>query len=148
MIESEKGFTLIELLVTLSILSILLLLPIITLPNLASTTHQADLMAKQLKEDLLLAQQLAMSTGRQTYVRVDNQLQEYAIRFSFSEVYLKRTYLENGMSIEPNTLSISSISFLANGHPTHSGSFILRIDDIRYRYTIYLGKGMISYKKL
>ncbi len=52
MTKTASGFTLIEVLVSLSILSILLLLPIMTLPNLTSTSHQADLAAKQLKEDL------------------------------------------------------------------------------------------------
>lgn len=146
--QSETGFTLVELLVTLSILSILLLLPALTLPNLSSTSHQAAFTAKQLKEDLLLAQHLAMATGRQTYVRMDNQKLEYVIRYSVFDVYLERPYVGEEMFIETSSLGLSSISFLANGHPSQSGSFILQIGDIRYRYTIYLGKGMISYKKL
>lgn len=148
MIMNEKGFTLIETLIALSILSILLLLPMITLPNFSANSYEAPLSAKQLKEDLLLAQHLAMSTGRQTFVRIDNTNRKYVIRFSALDVYLERPYINEQMFIELVTLEQSSISFLENGHPSQSGSFILKMGDQHFRFTIYLGKGAISYTKL
>ncbi len=144
----EKGFTLVETIITLSILSILLLLPFISFPSTLTNDSQAALTAKQLKEDLLLAQHVAMSTGKQTFFRIDNAKKEYVIRFTITDIYLERAYSSEDMFIELITLEQSSLSFLANGHPSRSGSFILHVGDSRYRFTIYLGKGMIHYRKL
>src|SRR5690625_263356 len=107
MCMDEKGFTLIETLIVLSILSILLLLPLFTFPTVTSTTHQAPFIANQLKEDILLAQQVALSTGKQTYVRMDNIREEYVIRHSVTDIYLKRKYAEKDMFIEPGSLDLS-----------------------------------------
>ncbi|GAE36296.1 hypothetical protein JCM9157_3457 [Halalkalibacter akibai JCM 9157] len=52
------------------------------------------------------------------------------------------------MTFEFMTISPSTISFLANGHPSRSGTFLLRIGDHRYTFTVYLGKGVVTYKKL
>lgn len=146
--HNEKGFTLLEMLVTLSIFSILLLLPLVTIPKMHSTYFHAAAIAKQLKTDLLLAQQLALSTGREVQVRFDNANKEYVIRFSTVDVYMRRRYLNEEMFIELVTIDRPTLSFLANGHPSRVGTFILQVGAYRFRFTIYLGKGMIYYRSL
>ncbi|MFC0470967.1 competence type IV pilus minor pilin ComGD [Halalkalibacter kiskunsagensis] len=146
--KCQSGYTLIELLVTLSTLSILLLIPAIMLPNLSNSSHEADLVAQQLKEEIQLAQHVAMSTGRETFVRLDNNAKEFIIRFSIFEVYSITPYQHPDMLVETINLEPSAIAFLPNGHPKRSGSFLLRIGKHRYQYTVYLGKGMVSYKKI
>ncbi|NEU29635.1 prepilin-type N-terminal cleavage/methylation domain-containing protein [bacterium LRH843] len=142
--DKEKGFTLLETLVALSILSILLLIPTITFPNLSAESKQAALIAKQVKDDLLLAQHVAMSTGRSVSVAFDDKQQTYTIRFHTNDIY--RTSAHKSILYERVNLG-STITFLGNGHPSQSGTFFLWIGDTRFRYTIYLGKGMISYTK-
>jgi competence protein ComGD len=143
----NSGYTLIEVLLVLSILSILLSLPLITFPNLKQTSREADLIAKQIQEQFLLAQQVAMSTGRHTFIRVDNTSKEFLIRFSPYDDYSVTPYQHPDMFFEAMTISPSTVSFLANGHPSRSGTFMLAIGPYRYTFTIYLGKGMITYKK-
>lgn len=144
---NEKGYTLLEMLLVLSIFSILLLLPIITIPKLDNTPIDAIAVAEQLKNDLLLAQQVAMATGKQTFFRTDNDKKEYVIRFSLTDVYSRHPYVRDDMHIQFVTLNYT-FSFLANGHPSHSGTFILHVGEQKFRFTIYLGKGMIFYQQL
>ncbi|WP_332697911.1 competence type IV pilus minor pilin ComGD [Halalkalibacter lacteus] len=146
--QRQSGYTLIELLVTLSILSIILLIPSIVLPNLSNSSHEADLIAQQLKEEIQLAQHVAMSNGREVFVRLDNRTKECIIRFGIYEVYSITPFQHPDMAVETISLEPSSIAFLPNGHPKRSGSFLLCIGKHRYQYTVYLGKGMISYKKI
>jgi competence protein ComGD len=146
--QRQSGYTLIELLTTLSIFSIILLIPTIKLPTLSNSSYEADLIAQQVKEEIQLAQHVAMATGREIFVRFDNQKKESIIRFSIYEVYSITAYQHSDMLVETINLEPSKIAFLPNGHPKRSGSFLLRIGKHRYQYTIYLGKGMISYKKI
>ncbi|MCM3715281.1 competence type IV pilus minor pilin ComGD [Halalkalibacter oceani] len=146
--QTPNGFTLIENLVVLSILATLILLPLVRIPHEMSPDYQSDFAAQQIKADLLLAQQVAMSSGRPTSVRFDNTRKEYLIRFSFYDVYLSKAYPLDEMRFEQGSLGTQSIGFLASGHPSRSGSFIIQAGNERYHFTIYLGKGMISYTKL
>ncbi|MFC0561653.1 competence type IV pilus minor pilin ComGD [Halalkalibacter alkalisediminis] len=146
--DSNSGYTLIELLITLSLLSILISLPLVNFPKLHATSQEADIIAKQVQDTLILAQQVAMSTGRATQIRADNSMKELTIRFAPYDDYSVTPYQHPDMTLELLTISPSSIAFLANGHPSRSGTFLLRIGSHRYRFTVYLGKGMITYTKL
>ncbi|MDT8863030.1 competence type IV pilus minor pilin ComGD [Alkalihalobacillus sp. MEB130] len=145
---NESGYTLIEMLLTLSILSILLLISTITLPSLSSNNHEADLIAKQIKEQILLAQHVALTSGRDVTVRPDNNTKEFIIRYHTGDVYLVIPFQHPDMVFESNTLILSAIRFVANGHPRQTGSFLMHIGKNRYQYTIYIGKGMVSYRKM
>ncbi|ARK31432.1 prepilin-type N-terminal cleavage/methylation domain-containing protein [Halalkalibacter krulwichiae] len=146
---NSSGYTLIELLLTLSLLSILISLPLISLPKLNEPTqYEADLIAKQIHEQFLAAQQVAMSTGKRIYIRTDNDRKLFLIRYHALEDYMVIPYQFDNMYFETITLFPNDVSYLANGHPSRSGSFFLVIGQYRYRFTIYLGKGMISYKRL
>ncbi|WP_332632348.1 competence type IV pilus minor pilin ComGD [Halalkalibacter flavus] len=146
--SSSKGYTLIELLITLTILSFILLIPIIKLSNPSSNDHEADLIAKQIKEQILLAQHVAIANGRRVFIRMNNDTKEFSIRYNSFDDYLVIPYQHSDMLFESQTLSLSSVYFHTNGHPGTSGTFQLRIGQNRYRYTIYLGKGMVSYTKM
>ncbi|WP_227938540.1 competence type IV pilus minor pilin ComGD [Alkalihalobacillus deserti] len=146
--HAESGYTLVELLITLSLLSILVSLPLVTFPKLNETSLEADIIAKQVKENLLLAQQVAMSTGRLTQIRTDNSTKEFTIRFAPFDNYSVIPYQHRDMLFESLTISPSSVAFLANGHPSRSGTFLLKVGHHRYTFTIHIGKGMITYRKL
>ncbi|MFA9457246.1 competence type IV pilus minor pilin ComGD [Halalkalibacter sp. APA_J-10(15)] len=141
---TKNGFTLIELLVTLSILLLLLTIPLVLFPSMTNNAFHSDVIARQIKDDLLFAQQTAMSQGRQTYVRFNQNT--YRVQYSVSEVILQRESIPH-LSARSSSLPLQSISFQPSGHPTHSGQFFVTIGEQTYRYTIYLGKGMISYAK-
>lgn len=148
--DKEKGFTLLETLVVLCIISILVSIPLYYYKQPEhSHMYETAFIARQLKEDIILTQQIAMATGRQTYMRVDNFSQTYVIRQSITDEYVKREYPISDMVIRSATLDLSnSISFLPNGHPSRAGAFILHVGETRYMFTIYIGKGAVSYKKL
>ncbi|MCL7749866.1 GspH/FimT family protein [Halalkalibacter sp. MEB205] len=135
-------------LITLSILSFILLIPIIKLSNPSSNDYEADLIAKQIKEQILLAQHVAIANGRRVFIRMNNDTKEFSIRYNSFNDYLVIPYQHSDMVFESQTLSLTSIYFHTNGHPGASGTFQLRIGKNRYRYTIYLGKGMVSYTKM
>lgn len=132
----------------LSIVFLLLSLPVLQLPNLSQTNLESELLAQQIKDDFLYAQQIAMSYGRQIYIKVDNPKSKYILRFTAFDPYFERSYPKETLIFQSGTLSLNSIAFLPNGHPIHSGTFFVQTETERYQFIIYLGKGMISYKKI
>ncbi|WP_088104690.1 competence type IV pilus minor pilin ComGD [Halalkalibacter urbisdiaboli] len=144
---TQNGYSLIELLISLSILSLLLIIPSVTLQ---STFHseQTEYIAYQIKEDLLLAQHIAITNGRTTSVYVDNQQNYYTIRFSTTEEYMRRAFQHDKIMFSAVTMGINDISFLPNGNPRKSGTIKVMIHDREFFYTIYLGKGRVYYREL
>ncbi|KHF38085.1 competence type IV pilus minor pilin ComGD [Halalkalibacter okhensis] len=146
--NSNQGYTLIELLITLSILTIILLIPTFKPTDSSPVNHEADLIAQQIKEQIILAQHVAIANGRRVFIRTDNDTKQFFIRFHNFDDYLIIPYQHPDMLFESQTLSLSSIYFHTNGHPGASGTFRLRIGLNSYRFTIYIGKGMVSYTKM
>lgn len=142
--DSKNGFTLVEVLFVLSILSLLVLIPLLTLPSMTNNRFHSDVIARQIKDDLLFAQQTAILQSRQTYVRFSQN--SYRIQYSVTDVILERDNITH-LQARSSSLPLYSISFNPSGHPTHSGHFFVTIGEQTYRYTIYIGKGMISYSK-
>ncbi|GAE28443.1 hypothetical protein JCM9140_4668 [Halalkalibacter wakoensis JCM 9140] len=112
------------------------------------TPQEAELIAKQVKEQLILAQHVAIAHNRNVHIRVDQDTKEFRIRFAIGGDYLVVPFQHSSMLFERMTIFPNSIYFLPNGHPGVSGSFSLRIGDHKYQYTVYLGKGMVAYRKM
>ncbi|MDV2685109.1 competence type IV pilus minor pilin ComGD [Alkalihalophilus lindianensis] len=144
--SSQSGHTLTELLVTLLILSILLLLPIIFLPN-SWNSYKTEEVAKQFKEDLLLAQHLAMAHGRTIEVSINQTGKEYIIRGTSNDILLRRSFMDETMIFHSSSLPLTNIRFLYNGNPMYSGTMLLEVGGHTYRFTILLGKGRVDYRK-
>ncbi|MDV2885588.1 competence type IV pilus minor pilin ComGD [Alkalihalophilus pseudofirmus] len=143
---SQAGYTFTELLITLSIFSMLVLLPIIYLPT-SMTTYKTKEIADQFKEDILLAQHLAMSRGEMVTIKISGPKKEYRI-LGNKEVFLERPFADENMAFASSTLPNIEIVYLANGNPRFSGTMHLNIQKESYAYTILLGKGRVHYRKL
>ncbi|MED1601090.1 competence type IV pilus minor pilin ComGD [Alkalihalophilus marmarensis] len=142
---SQAGYTLTELLISLSIFSMLVLLPIIYLPT-SMNTYKTKEIADQFKEDILLAQHLAMSHGEIVTIKFFGPQKEY--RIFGSKVYLVRPFADENMVFSSHNLPGIQIQFLENGNPRYSGTMHLDIQKEKYAYTILLGKGRVHYRKL
>ncbi|KMK76962.1 competence type IV pilus minor pilin ComGD [Alkalihalobacillus pseudalcaliphilus] len=140
----ERGLTFFEMLMVLFILSILLLLPILSFPSLQSE-KSPDEIAEGLKKDLIMAQHLAMTTGRTVYVIFNLHQQTLVIRHHSAEIIYEKPFDYGQRLSFSSPLSHNNISFNQFGHPRLSGSFDLIVASQTYRFTIYLGKGMIDY---
>ncbi|WEG15905.1 competence type IV pilus minor pilin ComGD [Alkalihalophilus pseudofirmus] len=144
---SQAGYTLTELLITLSILSMLVLLPIIYLPA-SMNTYKTKEIADQFKEDILLAQHIAMSRGETIIIRIMANQNQYQIMNLGGKVYFIRPFTVENMSFSSHSLPRIEIQFLDNGNPRFSGTMHLNIQKETYAYTILLGKGRVHYRKL
>lgn len=141
---NEQGYTLIEMLITLTLLTVLTVLPLITFSNVREY-HESEYVSWQLKQDFVLAQQLAMARG-ETIV-VQPLTNAYQIRLFNWDSYLIRPYATSDMQIRPLSLTGSSVIFNRNGNPRYAGTVLLRTNQQQYVYTLHLGKGRIRYSK-
>ncbi|WP_100373468.1 competence type IV pilus minor pilin ComGD [Bacillus sp. FJAT-45037] len=147
MTHSQSGHTLFELLLTLSILSILLLLPLISFQfNVKDYTHEQ--IADQFLQDVLLAQHLAISSGSQVRLRIESSTNEYRVQSFAGELLVTRPFPVENMYFETSSLPNNSIIFLSNGNPRYSGTMFLYVGDDKYGYTVTLGKGRVNYRKI
>ncbi|KGA95910.1 hypothetical protein AJ85_09485 [Alkalihalobacillus alcalophilus ATCC 27647 = CGMCC 1.3604] len=145
---SSTGFTLIELLLVLSIISILLFVPLLFTKSF-QYEPSPEQVAESLREDLLLAQHIAMSKGSHINFVIDNLTKKYVIRYGAFDTIVEKPYAREDMSIYFfSTINNNNISFNRNGHPRISGSFRLEVGGERFIFTIYLGKGWVEYKKM
>ncbi|WP_100404792.1 competence type IV pilus minor pilin ComGD [Bacillus solitudinis] len=143
----QRGYTLIETLISLSIFSLLLTLPILFLHDFRKP-YEVDYLAHQFKEDILLAQHIAMTHGRTTYIKVDLLSNDYVIRFSANDEYFKRPIINKIMQFSAVSMGVNDISFNPNGNPRKSGTIQVKIHDRVFHYTIYLGRGRVYYREV
>ncbi|MFK3937228.1 competence type IV pilus minor pilin ComGD [Alkalihalobacillus sp. NPDC078783] len=141
---NEQGYTLIEMLITLTLLSVLTILPMLAFSNVRET-HESEYVSWQLKQDLILAQQLAMARGEITLVLPTEKA--YHIRLLNRESYLERPYATSDMQIRPLSLTGPLVMFNRVGNPRYAGTISLRTNRQHYIYTLHLGKGRIRYSK-
>ncbi|WP_059103247.1 competence type IV pilus minor pilin ComGD [Shouchella shacheensis] len=143
---NERGFTLVELLLSLTILSMMILLPILLIPNFHQN-NEAKQIAGKIREDLLIAQQVAMAQGKTARVQF-RQTEKAMLIFVDGRTFEKIPYVDEGMSFSSRTMDIAQIGFLANGHPQRAGTFEMAVHGKRYAYTLHIGKGRVTYREL
>lgn len=129
----EEGFTLLESLLVLSITSILLIAVFTTLPPAYDNTAVRQA-AWQLKNDLMLAQQTAISSQQRTKILFHKK--EYQL--VMGDTVIKRPYA-TGLSIKPLTLK-DRLEFNEKGHPNAGGKIQVK-GYATYDITVYLGSG-------
>lgn len=141
---NNKGFTLIESLVVLSILAIVTSFTfIVSQPD----RLQINYFFSQLKADLFVTQQYAISHGQEITFSIDPNNHLYYVRDRMSSRYIiKRNYSEKIM-IETGTLPMS-FKYLTNGNASLSGTLLFRIEGELYKFTILLGRGRFKIEKL
>ncbi|MCO4850161.1 competence type IV pilus minor pilin ComGD [Bacillus vallismortis] len=135
----EEGFTLLESLLVLSLASILLIAVFTALPPVYGNTavHQA---AGQLKNDILLAQQTAMSSHQRTKILFHKK--EYQL--VTDKTVIERPY-PTGVSIELLTLK-DRLEFNEKGHPNTGGKIRVK-GHAAYDITVYLGSGRVNVER-
>ncbi|KLL00659.1 competence protein ComGD [Bacillus pumilus] len=140
----EKGFTLIEQLMILLVLSILLSIIGVKIPNLivsAEAKRQVNIM----KQDLQLASYTAFVKKTRVHVEIQPPHVSYQVIDQKSNEVIA-SYQHKKGSIKTSTFS-QGIYFNENGHPSSGGSLIVEFDSQTYKLTIYLGSGRIHVQK-
>ncbi|APT50192.1 competence protein ComGD [Bacillus safensis] len=140
----EKGFTLIEQLMILLVLSILLSIIGMKIPNLivsAEAKRQVNIM----KQDLQLASYTAFIKKTRVLVEIQPPHVSYQVIDQKSNEVIA-SYQHKKGSIKTSTFS-QGIYFNENGHPSSGGSLIVEFGGQTYKLTIYLGSGRIHVQK-
>ncbi|MFP7208580.1 competence type IV pilus minor pilin ComGD [Bacillus safensis] len=140
----EKGFTLMEQLMILLVLSILLSIIGMKIPNLivsAEAKRQVNIM----KQDLQLASYTAFIKKTRVLVEIQPPHVSYQVIDQKSNEVIA-SYQHKKGSIKTSTFS-QGIYFNENGHPSSGGSLIVEFGGQTYKLTIYLGSGRIHVQK-
>ncbi|WP_121642896.1 competence type IV pilus minor pilin ComGD [Bacillus vallismortis] len=135
----EEGFTLLESLLVLSLASILLIAVFTALPPVYGNTAVRQAVW-QLKSDILLAQQTAMSSHQRTKILFHRK--EYQL--VTDAMVIERSY-PTGLSIELLTLK-DRLEFNEKGHPNTGGKLRVK-GHAAYDITVYLGSGRVNVER-
>jgi competence protein ComGD len=143
----ERGFTLIEMLIVFTIISVLIMLSIPKMDRLVEK-KQIDYFIEQFKDDLLYAQQYAMTNKSSVIIAFYHQQPVYRIMEGsvFGRILLHRSYSAN-LQIQPVTLEPPLI-FLPNGNVNKSGTILVTYGKQTYKIVFLLGKGRFYVQKL
>ncbi|WP_078379733.1 competence type IV pilus minor pilin ComGD [Sutcliffiella halmapala] len=139
LLYSSGGFTFLESILVLSIVSIILSVSVLKLAAVEEK-HIAQNFFYQFSNDVLFAQQYAMSTKHTVSIIIVPSHHYYRItQGSFNEV-LRRNYHED-ISIDPRTMG-TVISFQGNGSIQKAGTMGLTYKQKEsFRIVFQLGKG-------
>ena len=145
--RKESGFTLIEMLIVFTIISVLIMLSIPKMNHLVEK-KQIDYFIEQFKDDMLYAQQYAMTHKSPVIVVFYHQQPVYRMMEGgfFGRILLHRSYSDN-LQIELVTLQ-SPLTFFPNGNVNKSGAILVTYGKQTYRIVFLLGKGRFYVQKL
>ncbi|CAG9619269.1 hypothetical protein BACCIP111883_00036 [Sutcliffiella rhizosphaerae] len=137
----EEGFTLLESLLILSFVSILLSITVLKLSTMEDK-HIGRYFIEQFNNDLLFAQQYALSTRSNVHVIFMPTNNSYLIRQgTFQATTLVTRSYHRTIQIDTRTMG-ERFAFLGNGSIDKSGALIVSVDGLEnYRYVFTLGKG-------
>lgn len=138
-LNEEEGFTLLESLLVLSLASILLIAVFTTLPPAYDNTAVRQA-ARQLKNDIMLTQQTAISRQQRTKILFHKKEYQLVI----GDTFIERPYAR-GLSIELLTLK-DRLEFNEKGHPNAGGKIRVKGHDA-YDITVYLGSGRVNVER-
>ncbi|MBB5325223.1 competence protein ComGD [Anoxybacillus tepidamans] len=143
----KNGFTLIEMLIVLMIVSTLTILVIPRIDQLEKVKEETY-MIEQLTDDLLYAQQYAMTHKTAVVVVFYNAQGRYRMTESYT---LGRTLIDRTLPsqwlFELATLQ-NPLTFLANGNVNKSGTILIKNGKTTYKVVFLLGKGRFYVQKL
>lgn len=143
----KNGFTLIEMLIVLMIVSTLTILVIPRIDQLEKAKEETY-MIEQLTDDLLYAQQYAMTHKTAVVVVFYNAQGRYRMMESYTlgRILIDRT-LPSQWAFELVTLQ-NPLTFLANGNVNKSGTILIKNGKTTYKVVLLLGKGRFYVQKL
>ncbi|QOY36102.1 competence type IV pilus minor pilin ComGD [Anaerobacillus isosaccharinicus] len=145
-LQNEKGHTLIEMTLVLVIFAVATTIPLVKIESTYDAGKREQFIY-QLQQDLYYAQQMAISNQLTTTVVFLNADCQYYIRQG-GKIILKREFQHPETTVRSGTISLTDISFLANGNAQKSGSLTIIVGDHRYRLVMLLGMGRFYIEKL
>jgi competence protein ComGD len=145
--RKESGFTFIEMLIVFTIISVMLMLSVPKMDRLVEK-KQIDYFIEQFKNDLLYAQQYAMTHKSSVTIVFYHPQPVYRIMEGsvFGRILLHRSYSAN-LQIHPVTLQ-SPLIFSPNGNVNKSGTILITYGKQTYKIVFLLGKGRFYVQKL
>ncbi|PDM41324.1 MULTISPECIES: competence type IV pilus minor pilin ComGD [Bacillaceae] len=145
-VARNDGFTFIEMLLVLTAITVLMA---VSFPSLNSVAKQKTEMyiITQLRNDLLYAQQYAMTHKTSVAVTFSENHPEYRITEITSEKTILKRSIPSEWKFQLTTLTMPLI-FLENGNINKAGSLLLKRKDRTYKIVFLLGKGRFYVQKL
>jgi competence protein ComGD len=138
MTKNENGFTLLESLFVLSIFLLLTSLSLLFLsPN--HTSLEKQLFFSQLKADLFLAQQYAITNQEVVLVNFDPENHFYYVKKTNGKTLIKKEFSEK-ITVSEGSLKLN-FRFSSSGNISSFGSIYIYIEKERYRMTFLIGEG-------
>ncbi|KPB05209.1 competence type IV pilus minor pilin ComGD [Bacillus sp. CHD6a] len=139
--RTNGGYTLLESLLVISIVSVLLSVTVLTL-NSTEESYISEQFNEQLSNDLLFAQQYALSSKKSVYIIFTPSENYYRIRqgtFQINELVVREYH--SSIKIDTRTMG-QRITYHGNGSINRSGAIAIYVDDKKlYQYVFTLGKG-------
>lgn len=154
MIEQEEGFTLVETLITLFITSFLILLPSLSIGQMASSI-ETDLFFRELSSQITLIQNHAILANETT--RVEFSPTRNCIRFKVNNGYGAVHPLDDEISLEGSPCKFSTEKFQAVEFKKTTGNIAILTDSWRikfatdkglYELVFKLGSGRFDIRKI
>ncbi|WP_313798295.1 competence type IV pilus minor pilin ComGD [Cytobacillus sp.] len=139
MISKEDGFTLLESLFVLSVFLIIASVSSILLKSQFLTLEKQQFIS-QLKADLLYGQQYALSHQVLITVHILPEENFYYLREGYNKGFLIERDIPDTITIMEGTMKLF-FSFHPDGNINRFGSFIIMVDEVRYKMTFLIGKG-------
>ncbi len=143
---NNRGYTVLEMTMVLFIIATVTSISFGNMKTIYDASGRNEFI-QQLQQDILYAQQMAISHSMYTSVIFLNGSKEYVIRQGNGNVLLRREFSEKTTFV-PITLSLNDVAFLTDGNVRRSGTMEIRIDDHRYRFVLLLGRGRFYIEKL
>jgi len=142
----NHGFTLIEMLLVLAAITVLMA---VSLPFFDRAAEQKTewYILTQLRDDLLYAQQYAMThQTRVTVTFAENRPEYWIAEMQGGKTILKRS-ISGTWKFQLTTLTMPLI-FLENGNVNKAGSLLLKGKNTTYKIVFLLGKGRFYVQKM
>ncbi|NMH74401.1 type II secretion system protein [Bacillus sp. RO2] len=145
--KTNGGYTLLESLLVISIISVLLSVTVLTLSS-TQESYIGEHFNEQLSNDLLFAQQYALSSKNSVYIVFTPSENYYRIRqgtFQINELVVREYH--SSIRIDTRTMG-QRITYLGNGSINKSGAIAIYVDEKElYQYVFTLGKGRFYVEK-
>ncbi|MGD6832305.1 competence type IV pilus minor pilin ComGD [Sutcliffiella halmapala] len=137
--KSQKGFTFVESLLVLSVVSVILSFTILKIAAIEEK-HVTKNFFSELTNDLLFAQQYAMSTRRSVTITFSPSNHYYRVTQGPGNELLRRNYHED-IQIDPRTMG-TLLVFQSHGSIQKAGTMGISYKNLEnYRLVFQLGKG-------
>ncbi|EZP76135.1 hypothetical protein H839_12699 [Parageobacillus genomosp. 1] len=144
--ERDRGFTFTEMLLVLSAITVLMAVSLPSLSNLARQKTETYIIT-QLRDDLLYAQQYAMTYKTRVAVTFSESRPEYRMTEMKNGKTLFIRTLPNPWKFQLTTLTMPLL-FLENGNVNKAGALVLKRKDSAYKIIFLLGKGRFYVQKM